>query len=221
EPEAPAALDDFGDAVDRDHVLDETIPFALPPATVAALAAPPRPRPPAPAAPPPLPPPLPPPPPPPPPPPRPRPRAPPPPPARPPPDRGPAHRHHPPHPPRPRDLHHPHSRPQRCAAVPGLPARRRRAPFRFLRPCRGSLPPEPPAARRAPDRSPSELQSAFAGAVGHCLDAPVIPIPAAVEHDFVDPLLFGLAGHELAHREALRRLALPLDRHPFRAVRRA
>src|SRR5207247_1167041 len=27
EPEAPAALDDFGDAVDRDHVLDETIPF--------------------------------------------------------------------------------------------------------------------------------------------------------------------------------------------------
>src|SRR5207253_10021536 len=34
EPEAPAALDDFGDAVDRDHVLDETIPFALPLATV-------------------------------------------------------------------------------------------------------------------------------------------------------------------------------------------
>src|SRR5207248_2130771 len=70
-------------------------------------------------------------------------------------------------------------------------------------------------------RSPPELQSAFAGAAGHCLAAPVIPIPAAVEHDLVDPLLFGLAGHELAHGEALRRLALPLDRHPFRAVRRA
>src|SRR6058998_2064165 len=41
EPEAPAALDDFGDAVDRDHVLDEAIPFALPLPTVAALAAPP------------------------------------------------------------------------------------------------------------------------------------------------------------------------------------
>src|SRR5207253_9868233 len=52
EPEAPAALDDFGDAVDRDHVLDETIPFALPLATVAALAAPPWPAPPATAAPP-------------------------------------------------------------------------------------------------------------------------------------------------------------------------
>src|SRR5438094_75819 len=65
EPEAPAALDDFGDAVDRDHVLDETIPFALPLATVAALAAPPRPAPaPSPAPPPPPPPPTPPPPPP-------------------------------------------------------------------------------------------------------------------------------------------------------------
>src|SRR5207253_9363194 len=52
EPEAPAALDDFGDAVDRDHVLDEAIPFALPLPTVAALAAPPRPAPPATAAPP-------------------------------------------------------------------------------------------------------------------------------------------------------------------------
>src|SRR2546422_3625187 len=54
EPEAPAALDDFGDAVDRDHVIDEAIPFALPPPTVAALTAPPPPPPPpAPAPPPP------------------------------------------------------------------------------------------------------------------------------------------------------------------------
>src|SRR6266566_5184133 len=52
EPEAPAALDDFGDAVDRDHVLDEAIPFALPLPTVAALAPPPWPAPPATAAPP-------------------------------------------------------------------------------------------------------------------------------------------------------------------------
>src|SRR5881398_1146509 len=133
----------------------------------------------------------------------------------------PAHPPPPPPPPPPRDLHHPHPRPQRCAAVPGLPARRRRAPFRFLRPCRGSLPPEPPAARRAPDRSPSELQSALAGAIGHCFDAPVIPIPAAVEHDSVDSLLLRPAGDELAQGKALRRLALPFDRHPFGAVRRA
>src|SRR5256884_4071877 len=57
EPEAPAALDDFGDAVDRDHVLDGPIPFALPPPTAPAPAPPPWPPPPPPAAPPPPPPP--------------------------------------------------------------------------------------------------------------------------------------------------------------------
>src|SRR6266571_1532866 len=39
EPEAPAALDDLGDAVDRDHVLDEAVAFTLPLAAVAPLAA--------------------------------------------------------------------------------------------------------------------------------------------------------------------------------------
>src|SRR5207249_3849723 len=44
EPEAPAPLDDLGDAVDRDHVLDETVAFALALTAVAALtAAPPAP----------------------------------------------------------------------------------------------------------------------------------------------------------------------------------
>src|SRR6266513_2689891 len=53
EPEAPAALDDLGDAVDRDHVLDEAIPFTLPLPAVAPLPAPPRAAPPATTAPPP------------------------------------------------------------------------------------------------------------------------------------------------------------------------
>src|SRR5256884_3740244 len=61
EPEAPAALDDLGDAVDRDHVLDEAIPFTLPLPAVAPLPAPPPPAPPATTAPPPPPPPPPPP----------------------------------------------------------------------------------------------------------------------------------------------------------------
>src|SRR5947207_3093495 len=52
EPEAPAALDDLGDAVDRDHVLDEAIPFTLPLPAVAGRPAPPRAAPPATAAPP-------------------------------------------------------------------------------------------------------------------------------------------------------------------------
>src|SRR5436309_4418064 len=39
EPEAPAPLDDLGDAVDRDHVLDETVAFALALTAVAALTA--------------------------------------------------------------------------------------------------------------------------------------------------------------------------------------
>src|SRR5881296_3771668 len=39
EPEAPAALDDLGDAVDRDHVLDEAVAFALALARIPALAA--------------------------------------------------------------------------------------------------------------------------------------------------------------------------------------
>src|SRR2546428_7465523 len=41
EPEPSAALDDFGDAVDRDHVFEQAVAFALTLAPVAALAAPP------------------------------------------------------------------------------------------------------------------------------------------------------------------------------------
>src|SRR6266516_4636481 len=67
EPEPPATLDDLGDAVDRDHVLDQAVAFALALTAVAALTAAP-PAPPAATAPPPPPPPTPPPPPPPPPP---------------------------------------------------------------------------------------------------------------------------------------------------------
>src|SRR5438132_4885328 len=46
-----------------------------------------------------------------------------------------------------------------------------------------------------------ELQSAFARAVRHRLDASVIVIPGAVEHDPSDAERFGLLRRELAHRQ--------------------
>src|SRR4029077_3146939 len=69
-----------------------------------------------------------------------------------------------------------------------------------------------PALRdRALARSPLELQSAFAGAVGHGLHAPVILVAAAVKHHFGDPLCLRPGGDEPTEREALRGLALALD----------
>src|SRR6266516_3942483 len=178
EPEPPATLDDLGDAVDRDHVLDQAVAFALALTAVAALTAAPPAPPPAPAS------------------------------AR----RRRPHRHrHPRLPPRPRRV-----------AVPGPPPPRRpRARFRLLRPCPACPRAQPPAARRAPDLSPSELQSALAGAIGHRFDAPVVLVAPAIEHDLGDALLLRLAGDEMPQRKAARRLALPLDRDPLRPVRRS
>src|SRR5258708_67858 len=97
------------------------------------------------------------------------------------------------HPRRPR--RHCHHRPERRLGAPRVPARPPRAPSPPVRPCRSSL----------------ELQSAFAGAVGHRLYAPVILIAAAVEHDLGDPLLLGLGREQASQSEALGRLALALD----------
>src|SRR6267378_3093786 len=71
------------------------------------------------------------------------------------------------------------------------------------------------------DPLPLELQSPFAGAIGHSLHAPVILITAAVEHDLGDALLLGLGGDELPDGKAPRHLALALDLHTFGRVRRA
>src|SRR5581483_1797755 len=46
----------------------------------------------------------------------------------------------------------------------------------------------------------SEAEPALAGAVGERLDAPVIAIAAAIEHDLVDARLPGALGHQLADR---------------------
>src|SRR2546426_477005 len=87
----------------------------------------------------------------------------------------------------------------------------RRAPFRHPRA------PSPPArsspgwTARAAVRWSLELQSAFAGAVGHRLHAPVILVAAAVEHDLGDPLLLGLGGEQPSQPEALGGLALAVD----------
>src|SRR6266550_4683840 len=73
----------------------------------------------------------------------------------------------------------------------------------------------------APGRRPSELQSPFAGAVGHRLHAPVVLVTAAVEHDLHDALLLGLRRDELPQREAPRHLSLALHPDTLRAVRGA
>src|SRR2546422_630431 len=110
----------------------------------------------------------------------------------------------------------------RYEAAPGPPAPRRpRARFRSLLPCPACPRAQPPAARRAPDLSPSELQSAFAGAIGHRFDAPVVLVAPAIEHDLGDALRLRLAGDELPQREAARRLAFPLNRDALRPVRRS
>src|SRR6266571_4868571 len=131
-----------------------------------------------------------------PPPPRPPPAAPPPPPPPPPPPRPP-----PPHPDRrARDRPRHHRRPPAArrrparSAPPHPPPRPLRPPSRL----RGRSPPvasSPAPPGRAVVRSPLELQSAFAGAVGHRLHAPVVLVSTPIEDDFGDPLrLRGLAG---------------------------
>src|SRR5262245_14032037 len=56
-----------------------------------------------------------------------------------------------------------------------------------------------------------ELQSAFAGSVGHRLHAAVILVPCAVEHDFRDPRLLRTGSDPLAHFGRLLRLLAALD----------
>src|SRR6266540_3145683 len=137
-------------------------------------------------------------------------------------------------PPRPRPRHPPHPpRARRAPRAPRAPlplhrrgrrrvAALRRAPRRpraraRARVCRRRRSP----ARRVPvARSPSELQSAFARAIGHRLDASVILVAAAVEHDSYDALLLRFAGEELPQREAPRGLPLPLDLDALGRVRR-
>ena len=47
-------------------------------------------------------------------------------------------------------------------------------------------------------RAPLEVEAAFARGVGQRLDAPMIEIAAAVEHDVLDTLLRGALGNQLA-----------------------
>src|SRR5262245_2637868 len=53
----------------------------------------------------------------------------------------------------------------------------------------------------------SELQSGFAGGVGHRANPAVIQMPAAVEHDARDPLLLEPVGNDLAERFGARAIA--------------
>src|SRR5205085_45241 len=131
----------------------------------------------------------------------------------------PLRRHPPPRRPprRPRRAHRPH---RRRPAVPRPALRLRHAP--------SPAPPSPPARTGPPDltararvRSPLELQSAFAGAVGYGFDAPVILVAAAVEHDLGDPLRLRFGGDEPPERKALGGLALALDLDPLGRVGRA
>src|SRR6266851_4029082 len=102
----------------------------------------------------------------------------------------------PPPPPPPPHHHHRHRhRPERRLGAPRAPARHPRAPSPPVRQCRSSL----------------ELQSAFAGAVGHGLHTPVILVAAAVKHDFGDPLLLGLGREQASQPEALGGLTLAVD----------
>src|SRR5688500_712790 len=84
-------------------------------------------------------------------------------------------------------------------AITGLPSRNtlRAAPL--------SRPGPPPSAARwcrtqVARPSPLELQTCFARRVGHCLHAPVIEEPVAVEHHALDALLQQPLGDRLANR---------------------
>src|SRR5207302_10646590 len=101
---------------------------------------------------------------------------------------------HPPHP-----IPQPPPRPRPLARPPLLPR-----PRLLTRPRPARLP-------AFPVRSPLKLQSAFPGAVGHRLHAPVVLIAGAVEHDRGDAALFRLGRDQLPQREALRGLALAVD----------
>src|SRR3989442_1106537 len=135
ESEAPAALHDLGDAIDRDHVLDQAVALALPLAALVAAGAPPTPAPRPPPPPPPLrrrtphPP-------------SPRPPRPPPPPPRPPPPPPPPPPRPPPPPPAPRPP--PPPAPPVAAAPPAAPA-----------------PPAPPPADATSPGSPPGFSSSF------------------------------------------------------------
>ncbi len=70
---------------------------------------------------------------------------------------------------------------------------------------------------RSPSEGPLEVEAAFAGALGERLDAPVVHVCAAIEHDLLDALLGGALGDELADglrsvdvRAGLERFALVL-----------
>src|SRR6266568_4684969 len=97
------------------------------------------------------------------------------------------------------------------AASPELPS----SPVRTEPP---ALPDRPALTDRARVRSPLELQSAFASAVGHGLHAPVILVARAVEHHLGDPLRLRPGGDEPPQRKALRGLALALDRNSLGRV---
>src|SRR5216684_1500746 len=121
-------------------------------------------------------------------------RSPPPPPPRPPRPRPPP----PPPPPHP----HPHYRYRYRLRHPEPRQGARRAPVRHPRAPSRSARSSPGWTARAGVRWSLELQSAFAGAVGHRLHAPVILVAAAVEHDRGDPLLLGLGGEQPSQPEA-------------------
>src|SRR5260370_183494 len=69
---------------------------------------------------------------------------------------------------------------------------------------------EAPAPSAALDRSPSELQPPFAGAVGNRLHTPVVLVAAPVEHDPDDALLLRLDCDQVPQGEALARFPLCL-----------
>src|SRR5204863_117160 len=87
----------------------------------------------------------------------------------------------------------------------------RRAPVRHPRAPSRSARSSPGWTARAGVRWSLELQSAFAGAVGHRLHAPVILVAAAVEHNLGNALLLGLGGEQPSQPEAPGGLALTVD----------
>src|SRR5207244_11209962 len=129
------------------------------------------------------------------------------------------------HPRHPRHPHHARRlrrlRRLRRAAVPAPPLRHPHAPSRSPHPCPVCRLRGPRAGARAGlralDLSPSELQSALAGAIGSGFDAPVVLVASAAAHDLRDGLPLCLAGAPLAQMAASYTLTLAVDHYAFGA----